>query len=140
MPYHCTYWTPALNSNGKQTQRGIRGIFIGFVDNQKGYLVYSPASRQIYVSGDVTFDETFSSTIATTWRPHRDHLALRPVTSHLPTISTTLEHTGAVPDNLPPPPNAAVEEGDITTAPDTNDDTAPDTNDDKFTCSGTSRR
>jgi len=52
-------------------------------------------------------------------------LALRPVTSHIPTISTTLEHTGAVPDNLPPPPNTAVEEGEITTAPGANDDNLP---------------
>jgi hypothetical protein len=52
-------------------------------------------------------------------------LALRPVTSHIPTISTTLEHTGAVPDNLPPPPNTAVEEGKITTAPGANDDNLP---------------
>jgi transposase InsO family protein len=53
-PITARHWTPAQNSNGKQTQRGIRRIFIGFVDNQNGYLFYSPASRQIYVSGDVT--------------------------------------------------------------------------------------
>jgi hypothetical protein len=54
----------------------MRGIFIGFAKNQKSYLFYSPASCQIYISGDMTFDESFSSTIAMTWRLNRDNLAL----------------------------------------------------------------
>jgi len=108
-PITARHWTTAENTNGKQTQRGIRGIFVGMADNQKGYLFYSPASRQLYISGDITFDETFSSTIATTWRPHRENLALRPVTSSIPDVSTTLEHTGDVTTTLPPD----VEEGEI---------------------------
>jgi hypothetical protein len=100
-PITARHWITAQNSGGKQTQRGIQGIFIGLAANQKGYLFYSPASRQIFVSGDVTFDEQFSSTIATTWRPHRDNVALRPVASHIPTVSTTIEQTGDVVDTLP---------------------------------------
>jgi transposase InsO family protein len=108
-PVTARKWTTKQSSAGKQTQGGIRGIFIGFAENQKGYLFYSPASRQIYVSGDVTFDETFSSTIATTWRLHRDNLAIRPATSDIPIVTTTLEHTGSVDDTCP---NCAVEEGE----------------------------
>jgi hypothetical protein len=44
---------------GKQTERGTRGVFIGFPPNQKGYLIFCPGSRQILVSDDVIFDESF---------------------------------------------------------------------------------
>jgi hypothetical protein len=54
----------------------------------------------------VLFDERFSSTIATTWKLHRDNLALRPINSDIPTVSTTLEHTGGVDSN------ASIEEGE----------------------------
>jgi len=106
-PVTARKWTTKQSSSGKQTQRRIRGIFIGFAENQKGYLFYSPASHQIYVSGDMTFDKSFSSTIATTWRLHRDNLT-RPATSDIPVVTTTLEHTGSVNDTCP---HCAVEEG-----------------------------
>ncbi len=98
-------------SAGKQTQHGIRGIFIGFVTNQKGYLFYSPASWQIYISGDVTFDKIFSSTIATMWHLHHDNLALRPATSDIPLTTTTLETTGGVDDITSF--SLAIKEGDL---------------------------
>jgi hypothetical protein len=50
------------------TQRGIHGVFVGFPPDQKGYLIYLPGSRSLATSGDVSFDETFYSAIATTWR------------------------------------------------------------------------
>jgi transposase InsO family protein len=56
-------WTAADKSNGKQTERGFRGIFVGFELNQKGYVFYAPGSRQLYISNDIIFDETFSSTL-----------------------------------------------------------------------------
>jgi hypothetical protein len=108
-PVTARKWMTSQNGAGKQTQRGIRGIFIGFDKNQKGYLFYSPASRQIYLSGDIMFDESFNSTIATTWRLNRDSLALRPAISNLPNVTTTLEHTGAVAN----PEDIHVEEGDF---------------------------
>jgi len=42
-PVTARKWTTKQNSAGKQTQCGICGIFIGFAENQKGYLFYSPA-------------------------------------------------------------------------------------------------
>ncbi len=79
--------------------------------NQKGYLIYSPGSRQIVISDDVVFDETFSSAIATTWQQHEDSLALQPLHSHIPDVTTTLEHTGTIEDIHP----TSVEEGNKST-------------------------
>jgi hypothetical protein len=46
------------------------------------------------ISGDVICDETFSSTVAETWRPFHNALALRPTASFLPDSYIVLEHTG----------------------------------------------
>jgi len=89
------------NATSNQTQRGIRGIFIGFPRNQKGFLVFVPSTRQIVVSGDVVFDETFYCAIATTWRPFHDSLALRPISSNAPTGDMTVEETGTIDDVFP---------------------------------------
>ncbi len=62
--------------NSKGTQRGIRGIHLGFSPTQKGLLLYVSSTRQIVISGDVICDETFASTVAETWKPFRDALAL----------------------------------------------------------------
>jgi len=100
-------WVADEQSNGKQTERGMRGIFIGFDDNKKGYLFYMPGSRNIVNSGDAIFDETFYSAIATTWQQHKDSLALQPASSFIPDATTTLEHTGTLADY-----NADIEEGE----------------------------
>jgi len=83
---------PEVNSKG--TQRGIRGIHLGFSPTQKGWLLYVPSTRQIVISGDVICDENFASTVAETWRPFHDALALRPETSFIPDPHTFVEHTG----------------------------------------------
>jgi hypothetical protein len=106
-------WVADERSNGKQTERGMRGIFIGFDDNKKGYLFYMPGSRNIVNSGDAIFDETFHSAIATTWQQHKDSLALKPVSSFLPDATTTVEHTGTLADH-----NADIEEGEAERADD----------------------
>jgi len=85
---------PKLAKTGKQTERGTQGIFIGFPPNQKGYLIYCPGSRQILVSDDVLFDESLQAAIATTWQQYQDSLSLKPVSSFIPDIDTTLDHTG----------------------------------------------
>jgi hypothetical protein len=112
-------WSTPQISSGKQTERGVRGIFLGMDTNQKGYIFYSPGTRQIYVSGDVIFDETFGTAIATNWQMLQDSLPLRPVTSDIPTVDSTIEHTGSI-ANFP----VIAEEGDIinTTSKNVNDD------------------
>lgn len=87
-------WVTQNNPQGKQTERGTRGIFLGFDSIHKGYLVYCPGSRHIITSEDVTFDESFITAIALSWQQHRDSLALRPVLSTIPLITETIEHTG----------------------------------------------
>ena len=42
-------------------QRGVRGIFVGFPENQAGWLVYIPNRNKVFVSADVAFDEDFES-------------------------------------------------------------------------------
>jgi hypothetical protein len=46
------------------------------------------------MSGDVICDETFASTVAETWKPFHDALALRPTASFIPDSYTVMEHTG----------------------------------------------
>jgi hypothetical protein len=82
------------------TEKGIRGIFVGFPPNQKGYLIYLPGSRTIAVSGDVMFDETFYSAIATTWHRFEDGIPLQPQRSAIPGPNTTLEVTGDILDQV----------------------------------------
>jgi hypothetical protein len=106
-------WTADERSNGKQTERGMRGIFIGFDDNKKGFLFYMPGSCNIVNSGDAIFDETFQSAIATTWQQHKDSLALQPTSSYIPDVTTIMEHTGTLADN-----NAGIEEGEDADADD----------------------
>ena len=42
-------------------QRGVRGIFIGFLKNQAGWELYIPSTGTIKASVDVAFDENFTS-------------------------------------------------------------------------------
>ena len=48
----------------KSPQRGCRGIFVGLPVDQAGYNIYVPSTRQIINSGNVIFDENFTSAIA----------------------------------------------------------------------------
>ena len=66
------------------SQRGVRGIFIGFPRNQKGYLIYIPSIMQNKISLDVEFDEYFNTAIAYTWKPFHDAISLRPFISTTP--------------------------------------------------------
>ncbi len=91
-------WTISVDGkpvdNSKGTQRGIRGIHLGFSPTQKGLLLYVLSTRQIVISGHVICNETFASPEAEAWRPFYDALALRPTASFIPDSYTVLEHTG----------------------------------------------
>jgi len=91
-------WTAADRANGKQTERGIRGIFVGFSSSQKGSLVFTPGSRQLVISDDIIFDENFYSAVALTWQQHKDSLSLQPALSDIPTVDTPIAHTGSAAD------------------------------------------
>ena len=47
-----------------QAQKGIRGIFVGITEHQKGYLVYVPSTRKVIFSYDVVFEESFSGALS----------------------------------------------------------------------------
>jgi hypothetical protein len=95
------HWATKQSLQGKQTERGIHGIFLGFNANNKGYVIYTPGHQQIVTSEDVSFDEHFNSAIATTWQQHHDSLALRPVESHILVVSEKIEHIGDIDDFQP---------------------------------------
>ena len=67
------------NIRNHTSQRGVRGIFIGFPHNQKGFQIYVPSTRQTKTSLDVEFDEHFKTAIAYNWKPFNDSLTLRPL-------------------------------------------------------------
>jgi hypothetical protein len=85
-------------------------LFIGFPSNQKGYLLFFPHSRSLAISGDVTFDETFYSSVVTTWRRFNNSLLIKPSQSFLPNPDTVLEETGTIDDLL----LTSAEEGSLT--------------------------
>ena len=53
-----------------QAQKGFCGIFVGIPQNQKGYLVYVPSTKNIISSYDVVFNESVSSALENTSKPY----------------------------------------------------------------------
>jgi len=78
------------------TEKGIRGIFIGIPSDQKGYLIYLPGSRSIACLGGVSFDETFYSAIAMTWRRFEEGITIKPQSNLIPNPNMELEETGDI--------------------------------------------
>ena len=91
--YTITTNTGTVNKN-TTSQKGIRGIFIGFPPDQQGWLIYLPGSRRIAVSNDVTFDENFETSLSYQDKPFSDALPLRPVHTPKPLNDTVIEQTG----------------------------------------------
>ena len=79
-----------------QPQKGFRGIFVGIPDNQQGYEVYIPATRQTIPSHDIVFDESFFSALSFTSRPYYEAMAMRPSVSYTPFATSSKEQTGNV--------------------------------------------
>ena len=60
--------------NDKFSARAIPSIFIGYPDNQKGYILYDLTTHKLFTSRHVTFHETnfpFHSNISPTSQPHQ---------------------------------------------------------------------
>ena len=57
-----------------------------------------PQSNKIGISHDVTFDETFFTAVATTWKLFQDFISLCPSQSLNHTEDDILEHTGSAED------------------------------------------
>lgn len=110
-------WMTTSSRIGKQTGLGIRCTFVRFENTQKGYVYCAPGSRQLYISGDIMFDENFSSTIATAWKLHHDKLAVQPFSRDIPNVTATLEQTGGIEHHpMLAINNAGIEEGKNTSS------------------------
>jgi hypothetical protein len=59
-------------------------------------LIHLPGSRKIACSGDVSFDKTFYSAVANTWRCFEVGIALRPTSQLIPGPDMALEETGDI--------------------------------------------
>jgi hypothetical protein len=81
-------------NNNTTSQRGIKGIFIGFTLNQQGWLIYLPGSCHITVSNGVAFDENLESALSYNDKPFSDSLPLLPLHTPKPQKDTVIEHTG----------------------------------------------
>ena len=74
-----------------QAQKGLRGIFVGFPQHQKGYLVYVPIKRRIISSYDVVFDEILSSALAYMSQPCSEAIYICQYVTYTPYASSSRE-------------------------------------------------
>ena len=58
--------------------------------------MYVPITRNIISSYDVVFDESFSSALAYTSRPYSEAMAMRPVVTYTPYVTSSREQTGDI--------------------------------------------
>ena len=79
--------------NNKYTQKGMRGIFVGLLDDSTGWIFYVPLARCSYISLNAIFDEPFTSPIALLDLPYQGTLRLRNISIQSPNQETLTEHT-----------------------------------------------
>ena len=79
-----------------KAKKGFCGIFVGFPEHQKGYLVYVPSTRKIISSYDVVFDESFSSALVYTSQPYSEAMVMHPAVMYTPYATSSKEQTGDI--------------------------------------------
>ena len=79
-----------------QAQKGLRGIFVGIPEHQRGYLVYVPSTRKVISSYDVVFDDSFSSSLSYMPRPYSEAMVMFPEVTYTPYVTSSKEQTGDV--------------------------------------------
>jgi hypothetical protein len=101
-----------------QNQQASRGIFIGFPNNQAGWLFYTEkpiGSRHLHISHDATFDENFDSALVFDANPFKGSIAIRrtPAATQMQSFNeqTPTENTGSVTDTIATLPHPQSEEG-----------------------------
>ena len=77
-------------------QKGFHSIFVGITQDQKGYLVYVPITREIIYSYNVVFDESLSCALAYTSQPYSEAMAMRPYVTYKPCATSSREQTGNI--------------------------------------------
>ena len=105
-----------INVQKRFSQRGARGIFIGFDHHTPGYLVFIPSTRQIVTSVDIIFDKYFLSALVHKSRAYREALLTRPINDITTDPNDVTDHTGDISTSsfLPLVPSAQIEEEEIT--------------------------
>jgi len=78
------------------SQRGFRGIFVGFDDLTSGYQIYVPNIRQIIVSNDVIFDEYFTSALVNQFQSYKEATKVRNLLENPPSNVNDKEKTGDI--------------------------------------------
>ena len=81
----------------KQLQQGSRGIFVGFPDDQAGWLIYTEQKinrSHLLVSMDVVFDTHFISSLQTNNAPFAGALPERKLGTPAFQSQNVTEHTG----------------------------------------------
>ena len=69
-----------IDVNKQCSQKGVRGMFVGFDKYTLGYLIYKPSIRKIVMSVDIAFDEEFVTALAYKNSVYREALLTMPVT------------------------------------------------------------
>ncbi len=77
-------WMASLKITARAPREELGEYTLDFLQPRKDcYFTFVPSTRQIVISGDVIWDETFASTVAETWKPFHDALVLRPIASFI---------------------------------------------------------
>ena len=74
-----------------QAQKGFHGKFIGIQQHQKGYLVYVPHKCKIVSSYNVTFDESFYTSLVYSSQKYPEAMDIRPEVSYVPYATSSKE-------------------------------------------------
>ena len=69
--------------------------FCGIPDDTSGCLFYVPSTKCSYMSLDVVFDESFTSSLVLPDLPYQGAIKLHGTGRHIPNQDTPYEHTGA---------------------------------------------
>ena len=79
-----------------QAQKGFRGIFVGFPQHQRGYLVCVPSTGKIISSYNVIFYEIFSSALSYTSQAYSEAMVMRLSVTYTPCDTSFGEQTGNI--------------------------------------------
>ena len=78
----------------KYIQQGIRGIFVGFLEDSLGWLFYVPNAREKCISLDTIFHENFRSLLSMLDLLFQGAFKLRSINMQMPNKDTLTEVIG----------------------------------------------
>jgi hypothetical protein len=55
--FGCLTFNKELGHNGKLNDRSTPGVFIGYAEGSKAYLIFDPGTQRVRITRDVVFDE-----------------------------------------------------------------------------------